>query len=954
MRPDPGLPASNVSRRILFSFVLSALIPVITIYLVSYNQISSQLDNEIRRQLYETSRSLGLSVYDRLLSAELNMKIIADGVANGSRPDDRLQNELLGTTFSGLSVYDDNGLVETLFGRDTSYQEPGPDQLRHLAAGNTALVIATSAGQEPGITLLQSLDDRAYGHPAILSANIRSDYLWNFPVYSPEFVCVLDPEDIPLFCSMLIDESDIRGLTDRMNASASNDLVTWDFDGARYNAQSWDIFLRARFLTPDLSLVIAAPSASIFMSFDDFKETFPKILILTGLLVALLSISQIRKTLGPLQKLTEATRRIAKGDYTQTLKVESGDEFSVLADSFNDMARHIEQQIRTISTMAEMDRLILSSLDTEYVLETLVHYLRDITNTDTICMITFDRANSGTARLYPGKDQHMDKMRTYEFTLEADELVEIESAESYLRTDDPASKSYLREAASTATRHYIVFPVHIRNQLSALICLGSRTRMDPDERTLKWILELSDRVAVALSSALREEKLFNQSHYDALTALPNRLLFRDRLSLVLERSAKTGKCVAVLLVDLDYFKQVNDLWGHEIGDRLLKQLAGEIQQLAPAQGSAGRSGGDEFMIFMPDMPDIDSAISGAERLSEKLIHNLSSLHTVDSREISITCSIGAAVFPRDAINYEGLLKCAEVAMYEAKSCGRNTFRFFNREHDRLTQKRIQLQNEFRLALDRNELCLYYQPKIACSTGRVTGVEALLRWQHPLKGLVFPGDLMPALMHSDLTIPVNNWVIEQACHQHRTLMDTGVRDLMLAINVPGEQFNREGMAQLIADVLDRTRLPANLLTLEITESTAIENIERAIGTMTALKQLGVGITIDDFGTGYSSLSCLQQIPADSLKIDRTFISRLATDSNSSRIVSTIITLAHSMGMTVIAEGVETQSQCDELLKLGCDELQGYIITQPLSAANFRLFMLRETAFDPVSPADLSST
>lgn len=394
--------SGNVSRRILLSFILSALIPIITIYLVSYNQISSQLDNEIRRQLYETSRSLGLSVYDRLLSAELNMKIIAGGFENGNRPDSLVQNELLGTTFSGMSVFDSNGLVETLFGSDSTTPMPGPAQSRHMASGNTALMISARNGEEPSMILLRQLKESVYGRPAILAATIRPDYLWDFPVYAPELVCIFDADSTPLFCSMLINPEDTAHLSDRALSGQSSSPAQWTFDGTDYSTRRWDIFLRARYALPDISVVIAAPRTSVFMSFDDFKQTFPKILIITGLLVALLSISQIRKTLGPLQKLTAATRRIGQGIYNEPVNIGSRDEFGLLADSFNQMAEQIEQQIRTISTMAEIDRLILSSTDSEYILETLARYLRDITRVDQVCLVTLDPSGSGVARLYPG------------------------------------------------------------------------------------------------------------------------------------------------------------------------------------------------------------------------------------------------------------------------------------------------------------------------------------------------------------------------------------------------------------------------------------------------------------------------------------------------------------------------------------------------------------------------
>lgn len=524
-----------------------------------------------------------------------------------------------------------------------------------------------------------------------------------------------------------------------------------------------------------------------------------------------------------------------------------------------------------------------------------------------------------------------------------EERGELETPEQYLRIDEPYTRAWLRDAATADIKFYIAFPIQIHHQLSAVICLGHRQRPEPDLRTLQWIKELSDRTAVALSSALREEKLFNQSHFDALTGLPNRFLFRDRLSLSLDKSSHTGQCIALIWLDMDHFKLINDTLGHEGGDRLLQRLAAELKTLVPLQASLARAGGDEFKIFIPDLPDSDSAAAEAGKLADRLMERFSRPIGLDGKSIRITCSVGIALFPRDAKNYEDLRKAAEMAMYESKSAGRNTWRYFNREHDRHLQERSLLQTQFQQALEQNELSLYYQPKIASRTGRVTGMEALLRWQHPHKGLVFPGDLLPDLMHSGLPVQINDWILEQACLQHKALLEAGIQNLLLAVNLPAERFRDPQMAEKVAAVLSRTGLPAHHLTLEISETSAIEDFEQARGIAEQLKQLGTGITIDDFGRGYSSLSSLQKIPADSLKIDRSFISRLTSGSDSYQIVSAIITLAHNLGMTVIADGVENQSQCDLLLELGCDELQGYLITQPLSGPNFRLFMLRESAF-----------
>jgi diguanylate cyclase (GGDEF)-like protein/PAS domain S-box-containing protein len=414
------------------------------------------------------------------------------------------------------------------------------------------------------------------------------------------------------------------------------------------------------------------------------------------------------------------------------------------------------------------------------------------------------------------------------------------------------------------------------------------------------------------------------AHYDSLTGLPNRVLFYDRLKQALLQAERSHWIVGVMFIDLDHFKNVNDTLGHAAGDTLLQQASMRIVDSLRTNDTVGRLGGDEFGVFLPNV----SSQQDVALLAAKITQALSVPFLLGGAEIFITPSIGITLYPIDGLTADVLVSSADTAMYRAKELGRNSHQFFTSHMSALMSARSRLENGLRKALERGELSLHYQPQIDMASGRLIGVEALLRWHHPEMGMISPAQFVPIAEESGLIIPIGAWVLHTACAQNKAWQRAGLAPIVMAVNLSARQFRQHNVATLVRDVLQETGMDGSYLELEVTEGIVMDNTEALIATMVALKELGVRLSLDDFGTGYSNLAYLKRFPLDTIKIDRSFISGIG-QGDDAVIAATVITLGHHLNLMVIAEGVETQTQLDVLQQLGCDHMQGYLCSQPLS-------------------------
>jgi diguanylate cyclase (GGDEF)-like protein/PAS domain S-box-containing protein len=423
---------------------------------------------------------------------------------------------------------------------------------------------------------------------------------------------------------------------------------------------------------------------------------------------------------------------------------------------------------------------------------------------------------------------------------------------------------------------------------------------------------------------LAEERVQFLAYYDALTGLPNRTLLQDRLGKALAGARRRKDKVAILFFDLDRFKDINDSLGHSVGDILLQEVAGRLKTWAREQDTVARVGGDEFLIVLTGLTDVaDAAVA-----TERIVNLMTVGFVVQGHPVNVSCSIGVSIFPEHGADVETLIKNADAALYSAKENGRNRFRFFTEDMNAQAVERLTLENSLRLALAQKELFLMYQPQMDIATGRITGLEALLRWQHPDLGLVPPDKFIRIAENSGLIVPIGEWVLRTACSQARKWQDEGVTAVSVAVNVSAVQFRQEGFCEVIRRVLHETGLAPQYLELELTESLLLANADLMLSVVQELKAMGVSLAIDDFGTGYSSFSYLRQFRVSKLKIDRVFIRDVAVNPDDAAITTAIISMAKSLHLKVIAEGVEEEAQMSFLRAHQCDEIQGFYFSKPL--------------------------
>ncbi|MGE5027472.1 MAG: putative bifunctional diguanylate cyclase/phosphodiesterase [Betaproteobacteria bacterium] len=444
--------------------------------------------------------------------------------------------------------------------------------------------------------------------------------------------------------------------------------------------------------------------------------------------------------------------------------------------------------------------------------------------------------------------------------------------------------------------------------------------------------------SVHLEKSLRTHKVAEQhlaqvTNYDTLTGLPNRSLFRDRLDHAMSRSARNSEMVAVMLLDIDNFKSINDTLGHDLGDQLLQETSERLQHCVLEDDTLARLGGDEFAIILEGLAEIDEVAQVAQKILDDFVRPFA----LSGHEIYVTPSLGVTIYPLDGEDSESLIKNADTAMYRAKEHGRNNYRFYTADMNKLAVERFALEGKLRRALERGEFVLHYQPQVDIRSGRVVGVEALLRWNHPERGLVPPNEFIPLLEENHLIVSVGEWVLRTACAQSRAWQEAGLPPLRMGVNLSARQFRQENLVEMVEAILLETRISPKLLELELTEGMLMESTKATSATLDRLKENGVQIAIDDFGTGYSSLSYLKRFPIDRLKIDRSFVRDVIADANDAAIVVAIISLGRSLGLNVIAEGVEAKDQLDFLDVQKCDEYQGYHFSRPLPAEEIaRLF------------------
>lgn len=563
------------------------------------------------------------------------------------------------------------------------------------------------------------------------------------------------------------------------------------------------------------------------------------------------------------------------------------------------------------------------------------------------------------SQLLLGKAQRIAKLGHWEWTLDSDRVAwssectnilqaeilsnQLESFLEAVHADDRGHVAgILERARSDAGKFNFEFRTGTSDASEDARIIHVEAEPESNNHMVGTIQDITERTNA-------EEQIHNLAYYDLVTGLPNRAHLYDMISLAQTRCAKQSSKFALLFLDLDHFKQVNDTLGHNAGDLLLRQVSARLSTAIrnrPSQSNGveptsntsnieaiARLGGDEFVVLVDYVDRVEDAAYVARRICK----TLSESFNLDGNEVRITTTIGISLFPDDGTSADKLLKHADVAMYHAKEQGRNGYQFYSQSIHQLALERFAMERDLRKTLESGGFHLEYQPKVSIKTGEVTGLEALVRWEHPERGSVSPVDFIPLAEETGLIVPLGEWVLKTACEQMVEWINAGIQPFIMAVNCSAIQLVRTDMAKVIKEALDSTGLNPAFLEIELTESLLMQDVEEGIKILQALKDLGLHVSIDDFGTGFSSLSYLKRLPVDKLKIDQSFIKDLTTDPGDAAIVTSMITLAHNLDLTVVAEGVENAEQLGFLRAERCDEVQGYLISKPMPVDQFTGWM-----------------
>ena len=487
----------------------------------------------------------------------------------------------------------------------------------------------------------------------------------------------------------------------------------------------------------------------------------------------------------------------------------------------------------------------------------------------------------------------------------------------------------------------LAFPLCSQNQLRGIVYLENRLLQGAfSPGCLKLLKVLTTQISISLENARLYSNLEHIAFHDSLTDLPNRRLLNHRLDQALSNAKKKDLLMAVIFLDLDRFKKINDTLGHGIGDRLLRLFAQRLREALRESDLVSRWGGDEFVVMLPEV----SSVEDVGKISQRILDNLKPPFELDSQQLYVQSSIGIAIYPTDGEDASTLLKNADAALYCAKERGRNKYQFSSSSINHQGDYLLRLENYLYQALERKQFLLHYQPQVNVNTGQIVGMEALVRWEHPQLGLVSPRHFIPLAEENGLIISIGEWVLRTACAQNKAWLDAGLADLKMSVNLSCQQFQQKDLVPMVGQILHETGLKPGSLELEITETTIINDVELALLAMQDLQSLGIDLSMDDFGTGYSSLSYLKDFPFDILKFDRSFVGELGDDPRELAILEAIISLGKGLNLKIVAEGVETQQQLNLLRTLKCENMQGYFFSRPLKVEEATKLLLPRSSHE----------
>lgn len=913
---------SKVSRRIFFLFILSALVPVIFLIIFQLMYLSRSYNENESQQVRQAVKTIGMNLIGRLFHLQNQLNLLGSAI-KALPPHQLTKNKSiwlkLSPDFIDLSLVQKNKKTINLKGKKLNL----PDNTPSIPIGSEWVIVSEQESKQGHIILVYRVDKNSY-----LLGKVQG--IWNFDARSDALFWVLGPNDKLIYANTkeAIPDLLIKNLTQKDTGA-----FKWKHSGLLHHVGYWKLFLKERLHSKDWVVVLAQPKSDLWFGKGGFYSIVLPTILIALFLTAFLSQAQIRRYLVPLEKLKKATSRIAKRDFTESVEVGSHDEFEELGNAFNSMTSHLQYQFKTLSILAALDKEILANKKGVEILNIIFKKLKEVANYDISVLGIFELEEERSCLLT------IDSRAQQELIIEKAK-VRIKDYNSLQRNTEikinlskTSMPSYLKRVECSDSNYWVIFPILHHAVPSAFIALGFHEESSMLNCNTEALHDIFSRASVAYSHAELEERLFYQAHYEDLTGLPNRLVLRDEMQSALKRASKKHTHCALLFVDLDNFKDINDTLGHSVGDVFLAKVANRMKEAMEGVGILARVGGDEFTILISDQPSAKACRMRATFAAKQLFNAFSEPFLLQKMDYFASASVGIAIYPDDSRNSDDLLKFADMSMYKAKELGRKNYVFFSKEIKRVVQERNHTIQELHMALQSNQLRIHFQPKIDSISCELVGAEALIRWEHPERGLLLPDAFLPLVEDSNLIFQIGEWVMENTCKQLSEWKKEGISVCPIAINIAAHQFNQKNLAGVAKRIIQSYGLEANILEFEVTENAFISNFVETTDILNQLKKLGARISLDDFGTGYSSMSYLRELPLDIIKIDRIFTQGFMKDKVNLSIIQAIITLAENLKLQLVAEGIELQEQSEHLKELGCVIQQGFYFSKPLPADIF---------------------
>jgi diguanylate cyclase (GGDEF)-like protein len=919
---------SRIAQRLFVLFLCAALMPIAGLALVAYQLVSESLTSLNHERLQQDAKNIGMGVIQRLRMREEALRVLQIQVPYYGK----LQREASASITEEAANHHIRSIAFVDRQQLTGFTA---GQLDRLSKRHPVMQITPSG--DPVITLATNEND------AYLQATLIGTSIWEDD-NDREHYCLLTFSGDVLYCKMEAAVPSAAQWPTTGQSQQNSGVFAWQSNGVEHVAAYWRIPLDSLLAHEGVFITVSEQHDTLFSVLGQFRRLFPAVVILAMALAVGLAISQIRRQMKPLEYLEKHAATVARGDFSGRLQLAGNDEFSRLAESFNDMSARLNQRFYLLKTLGELDRAILVTPDMTVIIRLLMARVSDAVECDEAGILWFDE--DGTQHYW---NSAIGEESQRQYQIAATSLLSIIDRRAPWQVVDlhHADNRRFRNLLNGDMAQLLIFPAVLDERPDSLLLLAYRTSPVEEAETRNAGRSLADRLVATAKNISMGNKLYHQANYDPLTDLPNRSLLHDRMDQALLRAIRENFSVALIVIDLDRFKDINDSLGHAAGDALLVEYAHRMKGIARRTDTVARFGGDEFVFLVPDLP-YASATMIVDRIASSLSDALSRPFNLGMRMVTVPASIGVAMYPANGANIHELLKNADAAMYESKRQHHGRYRFYSEEMNAEIQSRFEMIQELGSAQEKNEFFLVYQPKIDATTGQVIGAEALIRWASPRLGLISPLKVIPLIEEIGLECRLGQWVIDNACRQIADWVACGIDPMPVSVNIFPTHFCSSDLVSDVIDALSRSKLPTHLLELEILESSAIGESAAIHDTLQRLRAMGVGVALDDFGTGYSSLVYLTKLPATTLKIDRAFIIDLEDNSHQQAIVGQIISLAKVLDFKVVAEGVETETQAEILRQMGCNFFQGYFFSKPLVPADFVEYCRRsEAASHPIS-------